>query len=110
LDAPKGSSPLFAVQDVVKELVKACDDEARIRIKNSKLKEIFRPEKNPLPAAYQWLLEQSENGDSLAQQCLREVHDKVMPDMEIDAGSMLTSLESYKEAKKQRDRNCHPCM
>jgi len=29
LDAPKGSSPLFAVQDVVEELLKAGDDETR---------------------------------------------------------------------------------
>ncbi len=115
MDAPKGSSPLFAVQDVVNELLKACDDETRKQIQQFGLQQSFeqhaRCEVNQLPAAYQWLLEQSTNGDKSMQDCLGMVHSKVtvMSKPAVDAASMLASLKSYKEAKKQRDLRVHPC-
>jgi hypothetical protein len=39
------------------------------------------------------------------------VHSKVtvMSKPAVDAASMLASLKSYKEAKKQRDLRVHPC-
>jgi len=115
LDAPKGSSPFFAVQDIVQKLLKACNDETRKLIPQFKLQQRFKQrslsEANQLPATYQWLLEQSTNGDKIVQYCLRMVHSKVtvMSEPAVDARSMLASLRSYKEAKKQRDLRVHPC-
>jgi len=116
LDAPKGSSPLFAVQDVVIELLEFCDGWARMYIKKYNLQQRFeesagKTEANRLPAAYRWFVEQSKNGDSDLQNYLNEVHSKVkvMSVKPIDAGSIFASLTSYKEAKEERDLRGHPC-
>jgi len=112
----QGSSPLFAVQDVVIELLEFCDGWARMYIKKYNLQQRFeesagKTEANRLPAAYRWFVEQSKNGDSDLQNYLNEVHSKVkvMSVKPIDAGSIFASLTSYKEAKEERDLRGHPC-
>jgi hypothetical protein len=115
LDAQKGSSPLFAVQDLVKELVQACDDKARECIsKSPNLRKRFQKfpvsETKLVPGAYDWLLKQLEKGDGDARACSKLVHTHV-PEMPLtfDVKAMLASLTSYREAKKQRDLRGHPC-
>jgi len=108
----QGSSPLFAVQDLVKELVQACDDKARKCIPQfPKLQGRFPvSETRQVPGAYDWLLKQLAKGDGDARECSELVHTHV-PEMPLtfDVKAMLASLTSYREAKKQRDLRGHPC-
>jgi len=115
LDAQKGSSPLFAVQDLVEELVQAWDEKARECIsKSPNLRRRFQKlpvsETKLVPGAYDWLLKQLEKGDGDARACLELVHthEAEMP-LTFDVKAMLPSLTSYREAKKQIDLRRHPC-
>jgi len=114
LDAQKGSSPLFAVQDLVIELVESCEDKARECIpKFPNLQRRFQqsPERMWVAGAYGWLLKQLEKGDGDVRACTKLVHLHV-PEMvpRFDVKEMLVSLTSYREAQKQRNSRGHPCM
>jgi hypothetical protein len=104
---------LFAVQDVVQELLKACDDETRKQIQKKSF-DIFPKallsKYIPTGAAYDWLLRESENRDSDVRPLIQAVHVAVLHDKEIEATPMLKFLQTYEKAKKERDWRGHPCM
>jgi hypothetical protein len=125
---------LFAIHDVVRKFIEACDKETRECIKKTEctqtgeykqtypnLTKAFPSKPKRLPdGPYRWLVEQlkieskhntrSGTTDEAAK-CVEDVHGKLVPGVQLtsDVDSMLSFLDVYKNAKEERDRAGHPC-
>ncbi|CAM6024234.1 unnamed protein product [Sphagnum balticum] len=131
----QGSTPLFAIQDVVRIFIEACDKQTKSCLQEQKkncpqnqtkerkdeypnLRRAFqsRPKKQA-DGSYCWLVEQlkieskhnTRSGE--AAKCVEDVHGKLVPGAQLpsDVDSMLSFLELYKNAREERDRAGHPC-
>ncbi|CAK9874224.1 unnamed protein product [Sphagnum jensenii] len=118
----QGSTPLFAIHDVVRIFIEACDKQTKDCIQRyPNLTKAFQSKAKRQPdGPYRWLVEQlkiesrhnTRSGTTgEAAKCVEDVHGKLVPGAQLtsDVDSMLFFLDLYKNAKEERDRAGHPC-